>query len=74
MMERKIIRVGTSAAVILPQGMLKEAGVKIGDVAQVAISKPWKRAASTPKHPNILKIAEEVIEEYRPLLKKLAGA
>ena len=74
-MQRKVIRVGSSAAVVLPKEALKERSVRIGDIVEVEFSKP---SASQKKmseiDPRVIQWTNEFIETYRPALKKLADA
>lgn len=72
-MQRKLIRVGTSAAVIIPKVKLEELNVGIGDTVYLDIS-------STPKNeqvlidPAVVQWTDEFIKEYQPMLKKLASS
>jgi antitoxin component of MazEF toxin-antitoxin module len=71
---RKLIRVGSSAAVILPKEMLQAEQFEIGDMVQVVITKPskTKSVAEPVVDPKIIEWTNEFIEEYKPLLRKLA--
>ena len=73
-MIRKLITVGTSAAVIIPKEMLTSQRLHVGDSVDVQISKPSKKkqAASRSVDPEVVAWTNEFIESYRPLLKKLS--
>lgn len=74
-MDRKIIKVGTSGAVILPKTLLKDAGLKIGDTATISISKTSrKKRAATNIRPEVIEWVNQFIEEDRDLLKLLKDA
>jgi len=47
-MIRKIIRVGSSAAVTIPEKSLKELGLKIGDSVIVSIDRTRRRIVIEP--------------------------
>lgn len=72
-MQRKIIRVGTSAAVIIPRPKLEELNVGIGDRVFVEVfSRP--RAAKQAVDPAVIQWTDQFIKKYKPLLKKLASS
>lgn len=73
-MQRKLIKVGTSAAVIIPKAMLDEQGMKIGDTVRVEIFKKTRDDSRSVVDPKIIQWTDEFIKEYRPLLKKLADS
>lgn len=72
-MQRKIIKVGTSAAVLIPKSVMDEQGVKIGDMVEIEMTE----GSRTPKmkiDPKVIQWTDEFIKEYRPLLDKLADS
>jgi len=72
-MLRKLITVGTSAAVIIPKELLKEKKIRIGDTVDILVEKPTKKKASARTvDPEVIAWTNEFIESYRPLLKKLS--
>jgi antitoxin component of MazEF toxin-antitoxin module len=66
-MLRKIIKVGTSAAVVIPKTELKKHGMKIGEEINVLISKK-----NDYIDPEIIVHVDKLIKRYRPMLEKLA--
>jgi antitoxin component of MazEF toxin-antitoxin module len=70
-MKRKLIKVGTSAAVLIPADVLKKQGVKIGDVVEIEISKK-SRVKKPAVDPALLEWTEKLMKRYEPALKKLA--
>ncbi|MDD2786356.1 MAG: AbrB/MazE/SpoVT family DNA-binding domain-containing protein [Patescibacteria group bacterium] len=71
-MQRKIIKIGSSAAVILPKEVLHERKLKVGDFVNVTISKDGGDEANVAIDPRIVQWTDKFIEENRSLLKKLA--
>lgn len=72
-MQRKLIKVGTSAAVLIPKAVMDERGMKIGDMIHIEVSK--KGAAAQPViDPEVIQWTDEFIAEYKPLLVKLADS
>ena len=79
-MTQKIIRVGNSAAVLIPAFFLKEAGFAIGDEIAVEYNgkikmffgKPKELADKTTLTPEFKEWLDRTMEEYGPILKKLA--
>lgn len=74
-MLRKVIKVGSSAAVILPKEALEHAGVQVGDTVFISFEKSGRRSnavARRPIDPEIIQWTDELIEEYLPLWQKLA--
>lgn len=63
-MRRKIIQVGTSAAVILPKSILNETQTKIGDEVEIHVQK-----VGTDHRPP-LQISSEVIEWTKRFIKE----
>lgn len=75
-MLRKLIKVGSSTAVIVPKDVLKEQHVSAGDMVNVTISKPSKGKPGTnlAVDPQVVEWTNRFIHKYRPLLKKLASS
>lgn len=72
-MQRKLIKVGTSAAVLIPAEAMKAQRLKIGDMVEVTVSKK----AVVPKKdidPAIFEWTEKFRKRYQPLLDKLASS
>ena len=73
-MQRKLIRVGSSAAVLIPKALLDEQGWKIGDVIHIEASRQEADASRTQIDPAVIAWADKLIERYKPMLKKLASS
>jgi len=73
-MQRKLIKVGTSAAVLIPKALMDEQGMKIGDLVHVDVSKKAPIAAKAGIDPEILEWTKKIRSRYAPLLKKLANS
>jgi hypothetical protein len=73
-MQRKIIKVGTSAAVLIPKAVLDEQKMKIGDMVHVEVLKREPKTEKQVIDPRIIQWTDEFMEEYRPLLKKLTNS
>lgn len=73
-MKRKLIRVGTSAAVLIPKATLEELNVDIGDEVYVQMAKQPMNIEKKLVDPSIIEWTDEFIEEYKPMLKKLASS
>lgn len=71
-MQRKLIKVGTSAAVLIPKALMDEQGMKVGDVIHVEISKTASTAAKNAIDSEVLEWTKKIRSRYAPLLKKLA--
>ena len=79
-MTQKIIKVGNSAAVIIPKTLLQEVGLNIGN--KVVIEKDQinqaftisKKTSNFPSSitPRFLAIVDRVNKKYGPALKQLA--
>jgi len=77
---KKIIKVGNSAAVILPSSFVKEGNLKIGDEVivetipryQTAMIKPKKDKKTFNLSPEFFYWLEKVNKKYEELLKELA--
>ena len=73
-MQRKLIKVGTSAAVLIPKAVLEEQGFKIGDLIHIEVSSKASVSAKPVIDPAVLEWTDKLIKRYRPLLKKLASS
>jgi antitoxin component of MazEF toxin-antitoxin module len=73
-MQRKVIKVGTSAAVLIPKAVLDEQGIKIGDTVHVDVAKTAKASSRPYVNPEVLEWTEKLRKRYQPLLKKLADS
>lgn len=74
-MTQKVLKVGTSAAVIIPKKSLKELGLKPGDEVIVEVDSRQKRVLIEPKAEidrEFLDWNRKFIERYRPALESLA--
>ena len=79
-MTQKVLKVGTSAAVTIPKGSLRDLGLKVGDVIAVQIDRKHRRMAIERAPQEFSKKADEeviawtkkFIERYRPALEALA--
>ncbi len=74
-MTQKVIKVGTSAAVIIPKRSLQELGLKPGDEVVVEIDRKKGRVLVEPKtkiDQAFLSWTQKFIERYRPALESLA--
>lgn len=74
-MTQKVIKVGSSAAVVIPKKSLKELGIAIGDDISVQIDAKERilsvRATATPDK-ELLAWSQKFIKRYRPALEALA--
>jgi len=66
-MIQKVIKVGNSMAVTIPQSLAKEKNIQIGDSVNFTIEPTF--AAD----PNIHELTQKLIKEYRPALEELAS-
>jgi len=75
-MTQKVIKVGDSAAIIIPKKSLKELGIRLGDEVSVEIDKKQRRFSIEPLIKDIdkelLGWTKKFIERYRPALEALA--
>ena len=75
-MIQKVLKVGTSAAVTIPKGSLKELGLAIGDQVNVVVDKKSKRmiieAAASDIDREVLDWTDAFIKRYRPALDALS--
>jgi antitoxin component of MazEF toxin-antitoxin module len=72
MLTRKLIRIGSSAGVIIPKEALKERKIHIGEM----IDFDFEPHTDRPVHmetidPEVIQWTKAFIERYRPALKKL---
>ena len=70
-MIQKIIRVGNSMAVTIPQNIAREKKFKIGDEVQVNVEPVGKKRAAKIT-PEFIKWVDKHIENNRPALEELA--
>ena len=75
-MTQKVLKVGSSAAVTIPKGSLKELGLAIGDQVNVVVDKKSKRmiieAAASEIDREVLDWTDTFIKRYRPALDALS--
>lgn len=77
-MRQKVLRVGTSAGVIIPKKTLQELGLKIGDYLQVDADSKTLSMVIRPEYvlskedKKIMRFGYEFIREYRKDLEALA--
>lgn len=68
-MKQKIIKVGNSAAVLLPKSILISEGLKIGSIIDFDIKKTQKK---TIVDQEVFTVANDLLKRYLPAFKKLA--
>ena len=75
-MTQKVLKVGSSAAVTIPKGSLKELGLAIGDQVHVIVDKKSKRmvieAVANDVDREVLDWTDSFIKRYRPALDALS--
>lgn len=71
-MQRKLIKVGTSVAVLIPKEALKEQGLKVGDIVQIEMLKGATAPRKPVVDPALLEWTAKLMKRYEPALKKLA--
>jgi len=71
-MIQKIIKVGNSSAVTIPQKLIKEKKLKVGDEVRIDVE-PVKKAKKTTLTPEFIKWVDKYIENNRPALEELAS-
>ena len=79
-MTQKVVKVGSSAAVIIPKRSLEELGIKIGDRVSIATNKkrrnfvvePVSRRVEQAIDSEVRAWTKKFIARYRPALKALA--
>ncbi len=77
-MTQKVLKVGSSAAVIIPKKSLKELGLKIGDDVRVSVDSRRRRVSISPqsvlssRETYIAKLGVDFIKRYHKDLEILA--
>lgn len=74
-MTQKVLKIGSSAAVTIPQKSLHELGLKIGDRVSVEVDKKKKTVIikeSSKINQGLIDWTGKFIERYRPALEALA--
>ncbi|MBI2029435.1 AbrB/MazE/SpoVT family DNA-binding domain-containing protein [Candidatus Gottesmanbacteria bacterium] len=79
-MIQKIIKVGNSAAITIPKEFLQSANYKIGEEVALEINTPMRTLVVKPKSqaakktltPEFKDWLDGFMEEYQPILEKLA--
>ena len=71
-MLQKIIKVGNSAAVLIPKSVLTTENLKIGDTIDITINTPRKKTAKTVVDKEVYAVATDLLKRYLPAFKKLA--
>jgi putative addiction module antidote len=73
-MQLEIKKIGNSTGIILPKELLGQLELKQGDQVFVTIepNRTMKIAASDPQHAEVMRLAREVMHEYRVTLTELA--
>lgn len=74
-MTQKVLKVGSSAAVIIPKKSLKELGLKIGDEVRVSVDAEQRTVRIRPQAKDsgeILEWTRGFIKHYRSALEALA--
>lgn len=78
-MEQKVIKVGNSMGIILPQLVGREIGIKPGDVLDISLSR--KKITLSPKvrrvrsggvNAQFMRMLDEFIQDHDDVLKELA--
>ncbi len=78
-MAQKIIKVGTSAAVTIPKGVMENLGLQVGDQVELAFNRDERAVSIKPtlslseRDKEVLSIALDVLERYREDFKSLAN-
>lgn len=74
-MTQKIVKVGSSAAVIIPKKSLETLGVKVGDPVSVEVNRIRRAVAVKPAvrvDRELIEWTEKFISRYRKALEALA--
>lgn len=79
-MVQKIIKVGNSAAITIPKEFLAQSGLQVGDEMsietdaklQLILARSKKKASSPSLTPEFKQWLDKFIDDYRPVLQKLA--
>lgn len=76
-MEQTVINIGNSAGIIIPQKILKSAGIKPGD--KVMVEEKGRKISITPAKKiaggvdaKFMKMVDEFIEEHKDVLQALS--
>lgn len=78
-MKQKIIKIGNSAGIILPQEIKKELGIKLGDSVAIGVQNssmvitPIKEKHDDDVDPKFAKMVDEFINDHEDVLKELAN-
>ncbi len=70
-MLQTIIKVGNSAAVLIPKSVLLTEGLKIGSTVNFTVESP-KKTAKTIVDKEVYAVATDLLNRYLPAFKKLA--
>ncbi len=73
-MIQKVLQVGSSAAVTIPKGTLKELGIAVGDQISVSYDKEKNRViieSPATVDAELVDWTKKFIKEYRPVLEAL---
>ena len=75
-MTQKVLRIGSSVAVVIPKKSLKELGLKAGDEVVVEVDRKNRKVLIEPVikevDKEVLQWSRKFIERYRPALEALA--
>lgn len=77
-MSQKIIKVGTSAAVTIPKGVMENLGLQVGDQVDLEFDQTQRAVSIKPvvslseRDKEVLLIALDVLERYREDFESLA--
>lgn len=75
-MTQKVLKVGDSAAVVIPKKSLKELGLRPGDKVSVQVDKKQRKVLIKPLikevDKGLIDWTRRFIERYRPALEALA--
>ncbi len=80
-MLQKVLKVGSSAAVVIPKKSLKELGIAVGDTVNVSVDERTRKisvqayvvgTASPVVNPELMAWTRKFIDHYRPALEALA--
>lgn len=71
-MLQKIIKVGNSAAVIIPKSALTAGNYKIGSTINISIEAPRKKQVKSVIDKEVYAVANDLLKRYLPAFKALA--
>ena len=71
-MVQKIIKIGTSAGIILSSSLLEGWGLKVGDIIDVEVNKENRTIIIYPVKKEVVKWTNSFIKRYRKGLEALA--